>query len=652
MRNVSYCPAGGRSSLLAAVLASVRVLSLPLILQAVSFWSVPAAAQDAPVAPVRVIKDGPGSVAALLGSDIGGAPADFSPQGFFQGPIEIPETARYLKLPHRMDFEPYITDAIRIPVLDSAYVPLSIRTLRESTDEEVQEVAAIQLYRFAREGLADIAPAAEMLQQTYKASTSRRVRSACMRAAAAGNLQQLAPQILDFTKSASDSERVILEAALTKWKTAEAQPLWRERVVNDRESATSVSLACRGLVALGDSESSPALLKLAGDSTADYLKRMSAASAVASLAPADSVALAKTLANRAEAERLIAVALLENQDVAGLQLAVQLAQDSQAAVASAAWQLVFRQKLDLLQPLLAAGRVHREAYVRMTAARVMRALPDAERTSWLHQMLSDEHLLVRNVARGMLYEVAGEQPALKEQMISLCAGSLQPASQDWQGIEQSLVLLGQLRASTFSAQAVALLNYPRNEVMVSAAWLIHLFPDVSVRTGVLEAALDAEKWLYDPAERAREHGMKQAFLFEYLGIMRVKEIEETLAKQFNKGVPGVLERRVASMWALGLLYENNPDPALAARLHDRIQDRNSPNPERFPVRRACLLALGMMRSTASQPIVQESFEIDDVSERLRGAARWVHPLVGLALPPAIAPIEQPMGGWRLNPYSD
>ncbi len=50
MRNVSYCPAGGRSSLLAAVLVSVRVLSLPLILQAVSFWSVPAAAQDAPAA--------------------------------------------------------------------------------------------------------------------------------------------------------------------------------------------------------------------------------------------------------------------------------------------------------------------------------------------------------------------------------------------------------------------------------------------------------------------------------------------------------------------------------------------------------------------------------------------------------------------------
>jgi len=646
MRTVFYRLVGQRFRNVAGL------LSVPIVLQAALWSVVSAAAQQSPAASAPVIKDGPGSVAALLGSDVGGPPADFSPQGFFVGPIEIPQTVRYMKLPHRMDFEPYITDAIRVPVLDSAYVPLSIRTLQESTDEEVQEVAAIQLYRFAREGLADIAPAAAALQQTYSSSTSRRVRSACVRAAAAGDLQQLAPQILDFTKSAADSERVILEAALTKWKTAEAGPLWRERVVNDRESATSVSLACRGLVSLADTESAAAMLKLAGDSTADYLKRMSAAAAAVVLAPSDSVTLAVTLSKRAEPERLIAVALLESREAAGLQLAVQLAQDSRDAVASAAWQLVYRQQLDLLQPLLVTGRTHREAYVRMTAARVMRALPDAERTTWLHQMLSDEHLLVRNVAREMLYEVAGEQPALKEQMISLCAGSLQPASQDWQGIEQCLVLLGQLRAAAFSAQAVALLNYPRNEVMVSAAWLIHLFPDVSVRTGVLEAALDAEKWLYDPAQRNREHGMKQAFLFEYLGIMRVKEIEDTLAKQFNKGVPGVLERRVASMWAMGLLYENNPNPALAARMHDRIQDRSSPNPERFPVRRACLVALGMMRSTASQPIVQEAWEIDDVSERLRGGARWVHPLVGLALPPAIAPIEQPMGGWRLNPYSD
>ena len=646
MQNVFCCQAAltlsGRSVLRLWALMCVLAVTVPVLAQ-----QAPATASAAP-AP----KDGPGSVAALVGSDVGGAPADFSPQGFFQGPIEIPETARYMKLPHRMDFEPYITDAIRIPVLDAVYVPLSIRTLQQSKDEEVQEVAAIQLYRFARERLADISSAAEVLQQTFGASTSRRVRSACVRAAAAGGLQQLAPQILEFTRSAADSERVILEAALTEWKFADAQPLWRERVVNDRESATSVSLACRGLAALGDQESAAALLKLAGDSTADFLKRMSAASAAAQLSPADSVALAKTLVNRAEAERLIAVALLENQDAAGLTLAVQLAQDVRDAVGSAAWQLVYRQKRELLQPLLATGRVHRDAFVRMTAARVMKDFPDAERTGWLHQMLSDEHLLVRNIARGMLYDVAGQQPALKEQMISLCAGSLQPESKDWQGIEQSLVLLGQLRASAFSAQAVALLNYPRNEVMVSAAWLIHLFPDVAVRTGVLEAALDAEKRLYDAAERDREHGMKQAFLFEYLGIMRVKEIEETLAKQFSKGVPGVLERRSASMWALGLLYENNPDPALAARLHDRIQDRNSPNPERFPVRRFCLLALGMTRSTASQPIVQEAWEIDDVSERLRGSARWVHPLVGLALPPAIAPIEQPVGGWRLNPYTD
>ena len=106
------------------------------------------------------------------------------------------------------------------------------------------------------------------------------------------------------------------------------------------------------------------------------------------------------------------------------------------------------------------------------------------------------------------------------------------------------------------------------------------------------------------------------------------------------------------MWALGLLHEKMPDPALAARFHERIQDRSSPNPERAIVRRFSLVALGMMRSTASQPIVEEAWQIDDASEGLRGAARWTHPHVGLKLPEPIGPYLYAIGGWRLNPYED
>ena len=585
-------------------------------------------------------------------SDLEGPSPDFSPTGFFQGPIRIPDIVRFRKLPHRMNYEPFITDPIRIYELGKDYVPMCVRVLAESTDPEVTEVTALQLYRIARERLADISSAEANLKKLLTTSSSPRVRNACGLAIAAGDLKTLAPELLTHTATAADTDRVIIETALAAWKYAPAQELWRKRIASWPESATAVRLACEGLAAINDTESAAQLQKVATDSTADYLKRIASATAAAKLNPAESTVQAEGLLKRSETERLIGVAFLDSQDAKALETAAKLCGDPEDSVAAAAWQLVFRQKPELLQPLLDNGRVHNDAVVRMTAARVMRLFPDSQRVTWLHLQLSDVHIQVRNVARQQLKLVATDKAELKEQMIGLCADSLKPDSKDWQGIEQSLILLGQLRASAFSAQCVDLLNYPRNEVMVSAGWLIHLFPDVAVRELVLKAALDAEAMIYDPKEEPREHGLKQAFLFQYLGIMRVKEIEETLARQFSKGVPGALERRGASMWALGLLHEKVPDPALAARFHERIQDRSSPNPERAIVRRFSLVALGMMRSTESQPIVEESWQIDDASEGLRGAARWAHPLVGLKLPEPIGPYLYAIGGWRLNPYED
>ncbi len=585
-------------------------------------------------------------------SDLEGPAQDFSPTGFFQGPIRIPDIVRFRKLPHRMNYEPFIADPIRIYELGKDYVPMCVRVLAESTDPEVTEVTALQLYRIARENLADISSAEANLKNLLTTSSSPRIRSACALAIAAGGMKALAPELLTHTATAADTERVIVESALASWKYAPAKELWRKRIASWPESATAVRLACEGLAAINDTESAAQLQKVATDSTADYLKRIASATAAAKLNPTESTVQADGLLKRSETERLIGVAFLDSQDTRALETAAKLCSDPEDSVAAAAWQLVFRQKPELLQPLLDNGRVHNDAVVRMTAARVMRLFPDAQRVTWLHQQLSDVHIQVRNVARQQLKLVAADKAELKEQMIGLCADSLKPDSKDWQGIEQALILLGQLRASAFSAQCVDLLNYPRNEVMVSAGWLIHLFPDVAVRELVLKAALDAETMIYDPKEETREHGLKQAFLFQYLGIMRVKEIEETLAKQFSKGVPGALERRGASMWALGLLHEKMPDPALAARFHERIQDRSSPNPERAIVRRFSLVALGMMRSTASQPIVEEAWQIDDASEGLRGAARWTHPLVGLKLPEPIGPYLYAIGGWRLNPYED
>ena len=100
------------------------------------------------------------------------------------------------------------------------------------------------------------------------------------------------------------------------------------------------------------------------------------------------------------------------------------------------------------------------------------------------QQLSDRHLEVRNVAREMLFLVAEEQAPLRDGIIAMASDTLVADRDDWQAIEQCLLLLGQLRASQFSDRCIPLLDHPRNEVLVTSAWLLHLFPDPAVEDAV------------------------------------------------------------------------------------------------------------------------------------------------------------------------
>jgi hypothetical protein len=62
----------------------------------------------------------------------------------------------------------------------------------------------------------------------------------------------------------------------------------------------------------------------------------------------------------------------------------------------------------------------------------------------------------------------------------------------------------------------------------------------------------------------------------------------------------------------------------------------------------------MMRANnpGTHAVVKESMVMDSATERVRGTTRWVHPLVGLELPPPIPDYKYAIGGWRLNPIED
>ena len=577
---------------------------------------------------------------------------DFSPRGPFTGPLVIPHIARFRELPNRMNLDPLILPPDTVFKIDEQLVPLFERILQEATDEEIQEVAALSLARVAEENLADISRSGTALLKVLKSSEKQRLCYACAHALAVGNVEAAAPELIQSASEGSDDQRLLIEPALARWKVRAAADLWRPRLKDTDISEVSFRLAAEGLAALDDAVSLEPLSEIVADSTADFGKRMAAAKAAALLDPEQAFAAAGQQINGSVQDRLLAIALLDNTKAESHVRTSLLCDDPTDAVASAAWQQVFRRSPENLVSHLAAGRVHGDAQVRMTAARVMELFPNAERTAWLDQQLSDVHIEVRNVARQMLVIVATENPDLKDQIAGRAADALQPDSKDWQGTEQSLVLLGQLRATQFSPLCVPLLSHPRSEVNISASWLIHLFPDESIRDAILGVIRKNEETAVRPPLSQGDSGLVQCLLIQYAGLVRMREIQPMLETKFNKMAPGGLPARTASMWALGILFEKTASPELAAKFEERIKDRTGSPAEWPTVRRASVLALGLLRATDSSDVVFDAFSQDSLESLIPGTARWVLPLLGQPMPAEILPREVPIGGWRINLVED
>ncbi len=331
---------------------------------------------------------------------------------------------------------------------------------------------------------------------------------------------------------------------------------------------------------------------------------------------------------------------------------VPLSSDASDGVASAAWTVLHQRNPEALVSQISTGRGHRDAVVRMTAARVMRRFPDAERSHWLHQQLSDGHLEVRNVAREMLVLVAEEQAPLRGGIIAIASDTLNANQEDWQAIEQCLLLLGQLRAAQFSDRCIPLLEHPRNEVLVTSAWLLHLFPDPSVDDAVRDRLMKIEELSMNPAASTAnlELGHQAAHLIQFAGLERMTDLQPLLEQNLTKDLAsGVIFKRVAAIWALGLFHENDPVPELTKSFVSRMEDREGLYPEHPEVRRMSAVALGLIRAKSAMPELFDAYKSDPAISVIPDSARWSLGMMENPLLDPVEPYTPVIGSWRLSP---
>ena len=579
---------------------------------------------------------------------------NFSPHGPFSGPLDIPHIARFHGLPMRMVLEPHLIRPRGFKKLDSRFVPLFDRTLREIDDDELLETAAHSLARVAREKLQDISGSVDILLKHLELHSNLRVRFACARALVNADVRQSATGVLKLNDYADDSQRQWIDPALARWNVTAAGDIWKRRLATDSETTLAVSLACEGLMTLGDSQASDLLRSVVADESLTFEKRRAAARALSVLAPDMAFAEAASLIEGSVPERLLGIQLLSTAKPEAHASLFSLCNDASDGVASAAWVALLRVKPEALVPALPTGRSHRDAVVRMASAHVMRRFPDVERYGWLHEQLSDKHLEVRNVAREMSFQVAEEHAPLRAGIVALSSDTLAANPEDWQGIEQSLLLLGQLRAAEFSDRCVPLLEHPRDEVMVTSAWLMHLYPDAAVRDAVRKQLMLNEEMLKNPALVYAEGkiGLQSSYLIQYAGLERLQDLQAFLEPNFSKSAPGGLFKRTAAMWTLGLFHENDPDHDIAKSFLGRVADRAGLMPEHEMVRGMSAIALGLMRAKSAVPGLLEAYELDPDPSLIPDSARWSLGMIGEPLPDALKPYSHAVGGWRLTPAGD
>ena len=575
---------------------------------------------------------------------------NFSPSGPYGGPLEIPSIVRHQKLPMRMHLEPFFKAHPVELKLDERMVPLFERALLEATDAEIQENAALSLARASSEVGIDIKSSEQPLRQLMKKTEHPRVRFACARGLVMGNMEAAGEDLAALIESADDADRLVIEPALARWKTPQAVPIWTRRLSDRNATTVALRLACDGLQQTAHQNSVPLLLSLVRDGSLSFALRMAAARAICALDNNAALTEAAQRVSGSMQDRLLSVALLRHANATANARTAVLCEDESAAVAAAAWLQLLEQNPASLLDHLGTGRVHRDSAVRETVARVVRQFPDPQRLEWLNGLLSDEHINVRNVAREMLYSIASEKPELRDGIVATASNSLRPDSKDWQGQEQSLILLGQLRASQFSEACIPLLDAARSEVRVSAAWLLHLFPNITIKETLLTRISRLEEELKTPAA-AETTILELTFLFQYCGLIRAQEVHALMVQHIPKGYPGGPDKRSAAIWTLGLLNENKEPADLVAKLDDRANDFGSIPPEQEPVRRLAVVAMGLMRSKSetSEKTLLRAFDRDPPITLIPSAGRWALFLMGKTVPAELPPDQQFIGGWRLNP---
>jgi HEAT repeat protein len=569
----------------------------------------------------------------------------------FNGELDLPKIVRFRELPMRMMLEVTQEPGKTNVVLEPGHLEYFDNLIRTSTDPELQTEAANSLARIARGDHGDISGSIDGLEKLLT-SENRNVRRAAAMALIEGKATSASPSLLELSQTGNDRLRQLIDPALAAWSFAPAGEVWQARLTDINTSGTSLALAARGIEALKFTAATDAVRLLVSNPNASFQSRQAAARTLCSIAPAAAREVAAKLEAGTMRERLLAIRLLSSKDAGSPEKLLALCEDTENAIAALAWTQLQELKPELLRSQVENGHAHADAGVRMAAIQVMSNFPDAKHCGLLQTLTGDVHIGVRNQAREVLVAYAKAKTELRDLVVSNATLAVQ-SNDTWQQTEQALHIAAALKEAKFTKLSVPLLTADRAEVYVTAAWLMHLFPDPLVMKQVTTIAEQRYPRAKEPIAGG-DISNQLAHLFLSAGYLEHKPMQTLCEKQLNKGSIAGIKARAAAVWALGMMNRGEAESPLVRQLIGRLNDRSTDPPELPVVRRMAIMSIARMGAKSEIDQIRRAYKIDPPQTLIPEAARWALQELGETdIPPAKPPrdVTNPVGGWTVSPLA-
>ena len=436
----------------------------------------------------------------------------------------------------------------------------------------------------------------------------------------------------------------IIEPVFANWEVQTMEDRWIDRLLSGSRGDSSLTRAMEGLAQLGAVKATPVLQRFVRDEKRTASLRLVAARALAEIKTDGSEPFARELAGSSNSPfyQLLAITVLgKHQGEATIQFLTDTLKLGSNAIDAEAVRNLYRIDPALVENLADTLSESDDANVRKW---VIESLADAEsaaRIPGLTYFLNDVNPHLRRKASEHLIRLA-DSADLRTSVIDLTTAVQN--EEDWRGCEQACYVLARLNHAPSGARMVELLGHERGDVKVAAAWGLHVLRLPEHLPAMLEHAQSVYDGFKSGQLNALMRGLAehQALLFNSFGDQLYEPAEELMMayvpKDFTLGVPA----RVAAVWAMGMLHEDDPIESLVSDLIGRLKD-NGQFPELEDVRNMSAVSLGRMRADAAL----ESLELF-AEEGLTGCHWALERMIGKK-PPKPRLQQTRIDDWFLSP---